>query len=83
MNVHDQGFGFNGRRVVVTAMVSALAAGSAILGGCNGNSESAFRSSTPNGYSQDALASQATVSIDPSQTQGEFTSTWYNQQALR
>ena len=83
MNVHDQGFGFNGRRVVVTAMVSALAAGSAILGGCNGNSESAFRSSTPNGYSQDALASQATVSIDPSQTQGEFTSTWYNQQAAQ
>ena len=81
MNVHDQGFGFNGRRVVVTAMVSALAAGAAVLGGCNGNGETAFRTGTPSGYSQEALAAQATVSIDSSQTQGNFTSTWYNEQA--
>ncbi|MFG0292456.1 MAG: hypothetical protein ACF8MJ_04805 [Phycisphaerales bacterium JB050] len=82
MNLHDQGFGFNGRRIVVTAMVSALAAGAGVLGGCNGSSESAFFSNGKGGaYSEEALAAQATVNIDPSETQGQFTSNWYNEQA--
>ncbi|MFU8829714.1 MAG: hypothetical protein ACNA8P_09810, partial [Phycisphaerales bacterium] len=82
MNFHDQGNGFNGRRIIITAMVSTLAAGAGVLGGCASDGQGGFRTtSSVNAYSEPALAAQATVTIDPNETRGEFTSTWYNEQA--
>lgn len=65
----------NTPRVVVTAMVSALAFGS--LTGC---SSSALVGSSPTAasYTQDGLARQATIEFDQNQTRGDYTLNTYS-----
>jgi hypothetical protein len=65
-------------RVLVTALVASLAAGS--LAGCAGNDGFAFFKNTKS-YSQDDLANQATISLNPQNTHGAYTSEWYQGEA--
>jgi hypothetical protein len=66
-------------RVVISALVSSLAAASLV--GCASDGGFAFFKPHTQTYSEDDLAGQATIALDADQTQGQFNAEWYKQEA--
>lgn len=70
-----------GARVLVTTLVATLAAST--LAGCAGDGGFAFFKASNGSYSENDLANQATITINPEDVQGQFTADWYQGEAAQ
>jgi len=66
-------------RVVISALVSSLAAASLV--GCASDGGFAFFKPNAKSYSESDMANQATIALDAQQTRGDFDFDWYQTEA--